>query len=143
MKLEGRGPREIVTTKLQNACAVFKLINGYSQTAACRSGRIRHVELADVGMLKMAALACRAVTWHIDFAELVLIFLDIENQWRSAMLGEKQPLRGSLDLQHYIGRPKYDPAENIALVECCCNDDVKRKFLSSKLTTTLGGVVAR
>ena len=59
------------------------------------------------------------------------------------MLGEKQPSRGSPDLQHYLGRPKYDPAEDIALVECCCNDDVKRKFLSSKLTTTLGGFVIR
>ena len=46
-------------------------------------------------------------------------------------------------MQHYLGRPKYDPAEDIALVECCCNDDVKRKFLSSKLTTTLGGFVIR
>ena len=37
----------------------------------------------------------------------------------------------------------YDPAEDIALVECCCNDDVKRRFLISKLTTTLCGVVTR
>ena len=59
------------------------------------------------------------------------------------MLGEKQPSRGEADLQHYLRRSKYDPAEDIALVECCCNDDVRRKFLSSKLTTTLGGGVFR
>ena len=59
------------------------------------------------------------------------------------MLGEKQPSRGAPDLQHYLGRPKYDPAEDIALVECCCNDEVQSKYFSSKLTTTLGGVVTR
>ena len=59
------------------------------------------------------------------------------------MLGEKQPSRGSFNLQHYLGRPNYDPAEDIALVEFCCNIDVKRKFLSSKLTTALSGVVTR
>ena len=59
------------------------------------------------------------------------------------MLGKKQPSLKSPDLQHYLGRPNYDPAEYIALVECCCNDDMKRKFLSSKLTTTLGSVVTR
>ena len=73
----------------------------------------------------------------------MLIDLDIENQKRSALLGEKQPSRGAPDLQHYFARPKYDPAEDIALVECSCNNDVRRKFLSSKLTTTLGGVVTR
>ena len=91
----------------------------------------------------MAALARRAVTWHLGFEGLVLIALDIDNQVRSVMLGEKQPSRGSPELHHYLGRFKYDPAEDIALVECCCNDDVKRKFLSSKLSTTLGGVVTR
>ena len=141
LKLEGRGPTAIVTTKLPNDCAVFKLINEYSQAAAGRSGR--HIKLADGGMLKLAAHARRAVTWHLGFEDLVLIALDIENQGRSAMLGEKQPSRGSPDLQHYLGRPKYDTAEYIALVECCCNNDVKRKSLSSKLTTTLGGVVTR
>ena len=143
MELEGRGRTAIVTTGLPNAYAVFKLINECSQAAAGRSGRIRHIELADGNMLKLAALARRAVTLHLGFEDLVLIALDIENQGRSAMLGEKQPSRGSADLQHYFGRPKYDPAEDIALVECCSNDEVKRKFLSSKLTTTLGGVVTR
>ena len=94
-------------------------------------------------MLKLAALARRAVTWHLGSEDLVLIAIDIENQGLSTMLGEKQPSRGSPDLQHYFGRSKYDFAENIALVECCCNDDMKRKFISSKLTTTLGGVVTR
>ena len=141
MELEGRKFSAIVTTGLPNACAVFKLINEYSQAAAGRSGRIRHIELADGGMLKLAALARRAVTWHFGFEDLVLIALDIENQGRSAMLGRMQPSRGSPDLQHYLGRPNYDPTEDIALVECCCNDDGKRKALSSKLTTTLGGVV--
>ena len=143
LKLESRGLTAIVTIGLPNACAVFKLINEYSQTAAGHSGRIGHIKLADGGMLKLAALARRAVTWHLGFEDLVLITFDIENQGRSAMLGEKQPSRGSPYLQHYLGRPKYDPAKNIALVECCCNYDLKRKFLSSKLTTTLGGVVTR
>ena len=59
------------------------------------------------------------------------------------MLGEKHHLRGEVDLQQYLGRSKYDFAEDIALIESSCNDDVRRKFLSSKLTTTLGGVVTR
>ena len=71
------------------------------------------------------------------------IALDIENQGRSAVLGEKQPSREEADLHHYLGRSKYDPAEEIVVLKCCCNDDVRRKFLSSKLTTTLGGGVTR
>ena len=118
MELEGRGPTAIVTTGLPNACAVFKLINEYSQAAVGRSSRIRHIELANGGTLKLAVLARRAVTWHLGFEDLVLIALDIENQRRSAMLGEKQPSRGSPYLQHYLGRPKNDPVEGIALVEC-------------------------
>ena len=62
LELDGRGPTAIVTTGLPNACAVFKLINEYSQAATGRSGRIRHIELAHGGMLKLAALARRAVT---------------------------------------------------------------------------------
>ena len=119
LKLEGRGPTAIVTTELPNACAVFKLINECLQAAAGCSCRIRHIKLDDGGMLKLAALARRAVTWHLGFEDLVLIALDIENQGRSAMLEGKQPSRGSPDLQHYLGRHKYDPAEDIALVECC------------------------
>ena len=78
-----------MTTGLPNACAVFKLITEYSQAATGRSGRIRHIELADGGILKLAGLALRAVTWHLGFEDMVLIALDIENQGRSAMLGEK------------------------------------------------------
>ena len=141
MKLEGRGPTAIVTTKLSNACVVFKLINEYAQAAAGRSCRIRHIEFTDCGILKLAVLARRAVIWHIGIEDLVLIALNIDNQGRSAMHGKKQLSRGLPDLQHSLGRPKYEPAEDIALVECCCNDDVKRKFLSYKLTTTLGGVI--
>ena len=116
LKLEGPRFTEIVTTRLPNYCAVFKLINEYLQTAAGRSGRIRQIEYADSGMLKLAGLARQAVTWHFGFEDLVLIALDIENQGRWAMLGEKRPSRGSLDLQHYLGSPTYDLAEDIALV---------------------------
>ena len=109
LELEGRGPTAIVTTGLPNACAVFKLINEYLQAAAGRSGRIRHIKLAGGGMLKLAALARQAVTWHLGFENLVFIALNIENQGRSAMLGEKQPSKWSLDLQHYLGRPCTTP----------------------------------
>ena len=73
----------------------------------------------------------------------MLIALDPENQGRSAYLGKKQPLKGDPDLQHYLGRLKYDPAEDIELVECSCTDYVGRRFLREKLTTSLGGVVNR
>ena len=128
---------------MPNVFVVFKLINEYLQAAAGRSGRIRLIELADGGMLKLAAVARRGVIWHLGLEDLVLIAFDIENQGRSALLGKKQLSKGETDLQHYLGRSKYDFAEYIALVECSCNDDVRRKFLSSKLTTTLGGVVTR
>ena len=87
LELEGRLHTAIVTSGLPNACVVFKLINEYLQAAAGRSGRIRHIELADGGILKLAALARRAVTWHLGLDDLVLIALDIENQGRSALLG--------------------------------------------------------
>ena len=60
--LEGRVHTAIVTSSLLNACVIFTLINEYSQAAAGRSGRIRLIKLADGGMLKLAALARRAVT---------------------------------------------------------------------------------
>ena len=87
-----------MTTGLPNGCAVFKLINENSQAAAGRSGRIRHIKLADGGMLKLAAFARRAVTWHLCSEDFVLIVLYIKTQQRSAMLGEKQPSRGLPDL---------------------------------------------
>ena len=80
-----------MTSGLPNACVLFKLMNEYLQAAAGRNGRIRHIELADGGILKIGALARRAVTWHLGLENLVLIALDIENQGQSALLGEKQP----------------------------------------------------
>ena len=61
LEREGRGPTAIVTKELPTACAVFKFINENSQAAAGRSGRIQHMELADVGMLKLAAFVRRRV----------------------------------------------------------------------------------
>ena len=66
LELKGRGHTAIVTSRLINACVVFKQINEYSQAAAGRSGRIRLIELADGGMLKLAALARRVITWHLN-----------------------------------------------------------------------------
>ena len=120
-----------MTSRLPNACAVFKLINKYLQAAVGRSDRIRHIEHADGGRLRLAALARRVITWHLSFEDLVLIALGIENQERSALLGEKLPSRKAPDMQHYLGCLKYEPAEDIALIEFCCNDYVRRKFLSS------------
>ena len=73
----------------------------------------------------------------------MLIALEPENQGRAACLGTKQPSKGDPDLQHYLGRPKYDLAEDIELVECYFNDDVRCRFLREKLTTSLGGAVTR
>ena len=80
LELEGQGPTVIVNTGLPNAYAVFNLINEYSQAAAGKSDRIWHIDLVDGGMLKLAARAGRAVTWHLSLEDLVLIALDIENQ---------------------------------------------------------------
>ena len=101
---------------LPNACVVFKLINDYSQAAVARNGRILLIDLADGGMLKLAVFARQAVTWHHGLKDLVLIAFNIKNQWRSALLGKKQLSRQKADLQHYLGRSIYDPAEDIALV---------------------------
>ena len=85
-ELERQGPTPIVTSGVSNACVIFKLINEYLQAAAGRCGRIRHIDLAKGGILKLAALARRAVTWHLGLENLVLIALKIENQVRSALL---------------------------------------------------------
>ena len=143
LQLDGRKPTAIISSGLPNACAVFKLMNEYSNSAAGSTGFIRHIELADGGTLKLASFARRVCTWHFGYEDLVLIALDPENQGRSACLGTKQPSKGDPDLQHYLGRPKYDPAEDIELVECSCNDDVRRRFLREKLTISLGGAVTR
>ena len=115
----------------------------YAQRSTERGGRIHLIELADGGMLKLATLARDTTTWHLSFKVLVLVALDIENSGRSAFLGERQPSRYEPDLQLYLGRRTYDPAENIEVVEWSCNDDVRRWFLTSKLTTSLSGQVTR
>ena len=73
----------------------------------------------------------------------MLIALDPENQGRSAYLGTKQPSKGDPDLHYYLGRHKYDPADDIELVECSCTDEVCHRFLHEKLTTSLGSAVTR
>ena len=143
LELDGGKPTAIIYSGLPNACAVFKLMNEYSNSAAGSTGFIRHIELADGGTLKLASLARRACTWHFGYEDLVLTALDPENQGRSAYLGTKQPSKGDPDQQHYLGRPKYYFAEYIELVECSCTDDVRRRFLREKLTTSLGGAVTR
>ena len=115
-------------------------MNEYSYSAAGPTGFIRHIELADGGTLKLASLARKACTWHFGYEDLVLITLDPEKQGRSAYLGTKQPSKGDPDLLHYLVRPKYDPPEDIELVECSFTDDVRRRFLREKLTNSLGGV---
>ena len=73
----------------------------------------------------------------------MLVALDIEISGRSEFLGERQLSRNSADMQLFLGRRTYDAAEDIKLVKYSCNDDVRRKFLNSKLTTFLGGQVNR
>ena len=59
LKLKGRTPPAIETSCSVNACVCFvEVINKDSQALACRSSRILLIELADNGMLKMAALDC-------------------------------------------------------------------------------------
>ena len=139
LELDGRKFTAIISSGLPNACAVFKFINEYSNSEAGSTGFIRHIELADCTTLKLASLARIACTWHFLYEDLVLIALDPENQGRSAYLGTNQPSKGDPDLQHYLGRPKYKPVEHIELVECSCTDDVRRRFLREKLTTSLDG----
>ena len=60
LELKGRGPTAIVTKILPPACVVLKLINEYLQSAAGRSGRIRHIEFrrrrhAEVGGLRSSS----------------------------------------------------------------------------------------
>ena len=68
-----------MTSGLPNACVVFELIHEYSLAAAGRSGRIRHIKLANGGMFKLAAFARQAVILHFGFEDLMLIALDIDN----------------------------------------------------------------
>lgn len=118
LELVGRGPYAIVISGFPNACAIYKLMNDYAQLATKREGRNNLIELADGGMLKLATLARDAVSWHLDFDDLVLVTLDIENSGRLAFLGERQPSKDATDLQDYLGRKTYDPSKDIKLVEC-------------------------
>ena len=129
LELEEQEPTAIVTLGLFIACVVFKLINEYLLAAAGRSGCVRHIDLADGGMLKLAALARRAVIKHLGLEDLVLVAFDIKNHGRSALLEKMKPSKNTY-LQHYLGSSKYDSAEDIALVECFCNHDVRRRFLN-------------
>ena len=78
LELDGRKPTAIISSGLPNACAVLKLMNDYSTSAAGSTGFIRHIELADGGTLKLAFLARRVCTWHFGYEDLVLIALGPE-----------------------------------------------------------------
>ena len=143
LKLESREPTAIVTSGVPNACATYKLMNEYAQEATALGGRFYLIDLAKGGMLKLATLTGDAVCWHLGFGDLVLVALDIENSGRSPFLGERQQQKDAADLQLYFSRRTYDFSDDINLVECSCKDDVRRKFLSSKLTTSLGGQMNR
>lgn len=94
-------------------------------------------------MLTLETLVRDSVSWHFSFEDLVLIALDIENSGRWAFLGERQPSRDTANVKLYTLRKTFNITEDIDLVACSCNDEVRRKFLSHKLTTSLGEQVIR
>ena len=71
----------------------------------------------------------------------MLVALGIESGGRSPAVG--QPLREFADLQLYLGRRFYKPQQDIHIVECFCTADIRRQFLVSKMTTSLGNQVTR
>lgn len=84
-------------------------MNKYAQKATGLSKRIQLIECADGEMLKHAALASDAISWHLSFEDLMLLAIDIMNGGRSAFLGERQVSRDAANIQIYLGRKTYDP----------------------------------
>ena len=142
IELEGRETTAIIASGLPNACAAYYLMSEYSKGATTCDSSMLHIQLANRGALQVATLAREAVTWHFGFENVVLVALDFGNLARSPSQGVHQP-RSLPDLQWYIGRRNYDPAEDCELLECSCNEDVVRRFMSAKMSTALGNQLGR
>lgn len=116
-ELEGRETTAIIAFGQPKACALYFLISEYAKEATTRNSSILHIQLANNGMLRVAALAREAVTWHFGFEDVVHVALDISSLVRSSHIGMRQP-RDLPELQLYTGRRYYKPTEKIELLEC-------------------------
>ena len=137
--LEGCEPTAIVTRGLPNACAIFKLMDEYAKRASGYAGKIRHIELADGGTLKLSMLARDLISWHFGIEELLVAALDLDSRCRSAPLGKHFVPKDVLGL--YLGTSIYEVEKDIDLLELSCQPDIEQKLLTSEKTTTLGGHV--
>ena len=137
--LEGCAPTAIVACGLPNACAIFKLLDEYAKRASGYAGKIRHIELADGGTLKLSILARDLISWHFGIEELLIAALDMDSRCRSAPLGTHSVPRDSLEF--YLGTQIYDVEKDIDLLELSCTASIESKLIESKKTTTLGGHV--
>ena len=100
----------IVSTGLQNECAVFKLFNDYSTVAANLIGNIYLIEFGDGSLCVLTFLVRNLLSWRFGLEDLVYAALDIKNSQRSARLCVHQPSRDTTkDLQIYLGCQPYDP----------------------------------
>ena len=139
MILEGCKPTAIVARGLPNACAIFKLMNEYAKRASGYDGKIRHIELADRGTLRLSILARDLTSWHFGIEELLVAALDMDSRCRAAPLGTHSVPRDSLEF--YLGTAIYNVEKDIDLLELSCVADIENKLITSKKTTTLGGHV--
>ena len=137
--LEGCAPTAIVTRGLPNACAIFKLMDEYAKRASGYAGKIRHIELADGGTLKLSMLARDLISWHFGIEELLIVALDLDSRCRSAPLGKHFVPKDVLGL--YLGTSIYEVEKDIDLLELSCQPHIEQKLLTSEKTTTLGGHV--
>ena len=142
-ELEGRHITAIIAVGLQNACAIFHLMNEYAKGATTRNGDIHRIQLACNGMLQVATFDREAVTWHFGLKVVVLLALDIGSLARAAPLGTRLRLKHMSDLQWYLGKRIYDPVEDVYLLECSCNEDVVQQYLYAWNTLALGQQVGR
>lgn len=116
-------------------------MNAYAREAKDLVGYISLIELADGGMLTLSSLDRDLVTSLFGIEDLVFVSLDIDSCGRSPPFGERQFARDTAGLQFYYGQKLFNPDEDIHFVECFSSADVCRKFIGSKVTTSLGGQV--
>ena len=141
--LEGRDSTAIVASGLPNACAIFKLLDEFSNKSTNWTSRICHIDLADRGTQTLAEMAYEVLSWHFGFEDLVVAALDMGSRTRCPKEGVRAMPGDAMTLEYYLGTELYDPNLDIERVECSCTEEVVTRLKGNKNLQTLGNDVSR
>ncbi len=83
-QLEAHKRTAIVPSGLQNACAIFRMLDEYAYAATGRRTNMRLLDFSDAGTLRLAKFAHDMVSWHFGLEELIVVALHMGAKSRAA-----------------------------------------------------------